>query len=386
MNRETYIEINVKNLVNNVKNIISHYKYKYYIGVVKGNAYGHGFDIVNDLIANGINFLAVSTLDEALTVRKINNEIPILCLQPIHYDLLHECVKNNISICLHSREYYENIEKMKFKEPLKIHIKIDSGMNRLGINNKKDLNEVYEGIQKNDNLYLEGIFTHFSTTGFMDVRWKSQVQNFKEITSDIDLTKIPVVHIDKSTTMLMHEKLDFCNAVRLGIIMYGYNHVPRYGNSFKDKLRKLKRTIYCKLNKIDKTNEYRELNLKTAFTMYSRVIEVKKIKKGDFVGYGLRYQAENDEIIAVVECGYNDGISRRSSGRYVAINDKLFPIVGDVSMGMIMVRVDETVKMWDQVVIMGGLVPVNYVARHLNTTVYEAMCMLDSSIPRRYIR
>ena len=113
MHRNTYVEIDLKNIANNVKNIIKNYDYKYYIGVVKGNAYGHGYGIINTLIENGINYLAVANLDEALEIRKINNKIGILCLEPIDKKYLEICANENISICIYqikfifSRSFFE---------------------------------------------------------------------------------------------------------------------------------------------------------------------------------------------------------------------------------------------------------------------------------------
>ena len=128
MYRNTYVEINLANIRHNIKTIKEKYKYKYYIGVIKGNAYGHGMGIVKTLLDAGINFLAVSNLDEALEVRKIDKNIGILCLEPIDTKYMDICEENNISICVNDYDYYLELCKLKYK--LKIHLKIDSGMNR----------------------------------------------------------------------------------------------------------------------------------------------------------------------------------------------------------------------------------------------------------------
>ena len=107
MYRKTYVEVNIDNLKNNVKNIVNYYNnYKYYFGVVKGNCYGHGTTyVINELIESGINYLAVSSLEEALEARKINKKIPILCLEPINLDFIDICIKNNITMTVHDYNY-----------------------------------------------------------------------------------------------------------------------------------------------------------------------------------------------------------------------------------------------------------------------------------------
>ena len=107
MYRKTYVEINIDNLKNNVENIINYYNdYKYYFGVVKGNCYGHGVTyVINELIESGVNYLAVSSLEEALEIRKINKKIPILSLEPIALEYIDICIKNNITITVHDYNY-----------------------------------------------------------------------------------------------------------------------------------------------------------------------------------------------------------------------------------------------------------------------------------------
>ena len=150
MYRKTYVEINIDNLKNNVENIINYYNdYKYYFGVVKGNCYGHGVTyVINELIESGVNYLAVSSLEEALEIRKINKKIPILSLEPIALEYIDICIKNNITITVHDYNYALELIKKDIKKKLKIHLKIDSGMNRLGFKYKDELKEVYSKLKE----------------------------------------------------------------------------------------------------------------------------------------------------------------------------------------------------------------------------------------------
>ncbi len=389
MYRKTYVEVNIDNLKNNVKNIVNYYNnYQYYFGVVKGNCYGHGTTyLINELIDSGINYLAVSSLEEALEARQINKKIPILCLEPIRVEYMEICIKNNITITVHDYDYAKELLEKKLSSKLKIHLKIDSGMNRLGFKSNKQLDEIYKQLKEKENIEIEGIFTHFATLGINDKEWDNQLENFKEITRNIDLKEIPIVHLYKSAAFINHPKLDFCNGIRLGIAMYGYYTNPVINKKgIKNKLREIKRKIYKKKNKVSKTSTELPFELKPAFKMYSEIIQVKEIKKGEFVGYGAGYRAKENEIIGIMPVGYDDGIFRKSKGRNVEINNKIYSLIGDIGMGMCAVKIDDTVKMYDKVTLMGDKIPIKEVAIHNETSIYEILCNIGKNVPRAYVK
>ena len=175
MFRQTYLEVNCNTLKNNIIEIKNKYpNYNYYFGVVKGNAYGHGSFIVNSLIEGGINYLAVSSLEEALKIRIYNKEIPILILEPINPTGLETCIENNITITICNIEYFNNLLNTKLSNTLKFHIKLDTGMSRLGLQEKEQLNYIISNYTKNNHLFLEGLFTHFATSGLLDKHWDNQ--------------------------------------------------------------------------------------------------------------------------------------------------------------------------------------------------------------------
>lgn len=387
MYRKTYIEINLDNIRSNVEQIISHYNnYDYYIGVVKGNAYGHGSYIVNELIEAGVNYLAVSSLDEALDVRKENKFIPILCLEPISLEYIDKCILNNITLTIHDYNYFKNLISLNITEKVRFHLKINSGMNRLGLDDKNQVKEIYDYISKSENLILEGIFTHFGTPGISDKVWDNQLDRFKEITSLIDLDKIKIVHLGKSMTMVNHPKISFANGIRLGIIMYGFDQTPRLQNGIMGTLRKIKADMRIKKEQISETTTDLPITLKEAYSLHSEIIQIRNVKKGDYVGYGTCYQALKDEKIAVVAIGYADGYSRRNYGGHVYINNKKYDIIGDICMGMIMVRIDNNVNINDDVELIGNNLTVRKASKQMKTTVYETMCMFDKKIPKLYIK
>ena len=389
MFRKTYVEVNIDNLKNNVKNIVNNYnKYNYFIGVVKGNCYGHGVTyVINELIESGINYLAVSSLEEALEARNVNKKIPILCLEPIAIEYLDICIKNKITITVHDYNYAKKLIEKNINKKIKIHLKIDSGMNRLGFKDKNELNEIYEKLKENKNIELEGIYTHFATLGINDKEWDNQLNKFKYLTEDINLSEIPIVHLAKSAAFIDHPKIDFCNGIRLGIAMYGYDPNPKYNtNGIKNKLRQIKRNILRKKNKVSETTTKIPFELKPAFKMYTELIQIKKVKKGEFVGYGAMYRADEDITIGIMPVGYDDGIFRKSTGRYVSIKNKRYKIIGDVGMEMTAVKIDDSIEITDRVTLIGDNIPIKEVATHNGTSIYETMCNIGKTIPRVYVK
>ena len=203
MYRNVHVEVNTQIIKKNIKNIIKYNnQYKYYIGVVKGNAYGHGLEVSKYMIESGINYLATATLDEALYIRNnVDKNIPILILQLVNIEDIDICMKNDLTITISNYAYYQELNKKDFKK-LKVHLKIDSGMNILGLNRKDNINDIYH----NHHFILEGIYTHLATIGISDDRFDKQIDRFKELTADIDLKKIDIVHLFSSNAFIIHPK------------------------------------------------------------------------------------------------------------------------------------------------------------------------------------
>ena len=375
-----YVEINTEIIKSNIENIIKKYdNYKYYIGVIKGNAYGHGMEIVKTMENAGINYFAVSTLEEGLEARKYT-DCDMFCLQPIDIDELKEASKNNIAITISSYDYFEKIKDLGFK--LKVHIKLDTGMNRLGIKNERELLEIYDYVNSNDNFELIGIYTHLATLGILDKKWDNQINTFVKLTKNIDLEQVPIVHIYSSNSLVIHPKLKIDNGVRIGILMYGIVPTPVHFNGFKGKLKKIKYRYLQKRFKISRTLSDYSVNVKPALKLISSVIEIKNVKKDEYVGYGLKYKTKEDCKIAVVPTGYMDGLSLKNTGRKVLINDKKYEIVGSVNMKMITVLVDDDVKVGDKVIVIGG--NIKSVSSYTGVTPHVLMTSISKSIKRIY--
>ena len=355
LTRRTYTEINLTNITENVKKIIKKYNnYKYYFGVVKADSYGHdGLETVKAIIDGGCNYLAVATLEEGLIIRREIKDIPILCLGVVPCKYIDLCIKNEITVSITSLDYIKELAQTDCSN-LKVHIKLNTGMNRLGISNIQELEEVNKIISEK-NIYVEGIYTHIYNAN-NEKDYNKQIEKFKKMIEKIDTSKIKIIHISASEAIVNYKKPEFVNGCRLGIIMYGFT-------------------------------SNKELNLKSTFSLYSEVIQINNLNKGETVGYNGFYKAEKDnEKIAVVPIGYADGIIRKNTGRTVFINNKEYKIVGNICMDMLFVKVDDTVNIHDKVTILKNIEHIEKVAEHLETIPYEVMCSVGKRVPREYIK
>ena len=171
------------------------------------------------------------------------------------------------------------------------------------------------------------------------------------VTVNVPNTK-NILDITNSDTITNYKKKDYVNGCRIGIIMYGFNN---------------------------------KLALNSVFTLKSKIIEIKEIKKDETVGYDGKYKANKDEYIGIVPIGYADGIIRKNTGRFVYINNNKYKIVGNICMDMLLVLIDKTVKVNDTVEIIKDNQHINEIAEHLETINYEVMCDVSSRVDRKYI-
>ena len=336
-------------------------KYQYFIGVVKNNCYHHGLYLVRIMKELGINYFAVSSLEEALDVRKYDCDTPILCLEPINPEYVYDAINNNITLTISSLEEAMEIVNIKLSDVLKVHLKVDSGMNRLGFKSKELFKSAYDLLVNHKNVIVEGVYTHFATDGCTDKYYNNQVSNFLEITSLINLKEIPVIHVDRSYTSLIHSKHNFANGFRIGLSMYGY-------------LPKMNKKIDCR--------NVLSLNLQPVLSMYSEIISLRNVAKGDFVGYNAKYKARRDSIIATIPCGYADGVYL--DFRYVYINNKRYNIVAEC-MDMIMIEVDDSVRIGDKVEIFGQNQTAEELACRLKIIDHKFLNLFSSRVPIVYV-
>lgn len=352
--RNTYAVIRLDYLKKNVETIYQKVK-KPMMAIIKANAYGHGYQQVAHILKDekNIAMFGVATLKEAIDLRKSGIKQDILVLGAIPLEDIDIAIQYDITLALYSKAYLQEIIAAHHNEkPVKVHIKIDTGMNRIGLKTKSELQELLTSCPKTI-CQIEGVFTHFATADdpLQDEAYFQQLEQFNEIIKGYDFH---YVHCQNSASMLYHDATP-SNLTRIGIAMYG----------------------------IDPAGEESE-DLKQVMSLYTRVAMIKKVKAGEHVGYGYTYQAQEDEYIATLPIGYADGFIRANQGRHVYINGQEYPIVGRVCMDQMMVKVDENVHVHDKVEIFGEHISLARMAKELNTIPYEIICLVSERVERVY--
>lgn len=351
--RDSYALINLNNLIYNVEKVY-HKTNKPLMAIIKADAYGHGSKEVAMCLNDNkyIEMFGVATLQEAIELRElgIKRDILILGAIPKIKNDIDLAIKYDISLTLFSLDYLELLTSLVEGKPLKVHIKLDTGMNRLGLKGENELKQILANVDRN-KFIVDGIFTHFATADCDKESYEQQLKLFDEL---VDQKKFKYVHCSNSAGLVYHDE-NKSNLGRIGIAMYGVDPAG------------------------DETSQYKQV-----MSLFSKVVMVKEIKKGEHVGYGYSYTASQDEIIATLPIGYADGMVRKNQGRDVYINGKFYPIVGRVCMDQMMVRVDKDVKVDDEVEIFGEHISLAKMAKELDTIAYEVMCLITKRVERVY--
>ena len=318
-----WIEVDLKNIENNINEIrkIIHKNTKI-MAVVKANAYGHGeVEVSKKLNEIGILDFAVATLDEGIILRKAGIKGSILILGYTDIQNIKIVQKYDLIQTIVDFEYAKEVEKLNLDKKLNVHIKINTGMNRLG-ESYKNIDNLIK-IYNMKNLNILGTFTHLCVSDSLfedNIKFtKKQIDNFFKAIDTLKLNNINVkkIHIQASYGIINYNDLE-CDYVRPGIIMYG---------------------VYSTLQ--DKKSCKIKLNLKPALKLKSKIVSIRNIQKGESVGYGRAFIAKKDMKIATVSIGYADGYSRCLSSKdvYVLVNDKFAKIIGRICMDQMIVDV-----------------------------------------------
>lgn len=373
----TWAEINLDNLERNIKNLRGLLRNNAkFLGVCKANAYGHGMvQIAKKLQECNADMIAVASVQEGIELRKKGITIPILCLGQSSSDLTNLICKYKITQTIENFEIGKEFSQkaVQLQKKVKIHIKIDTGMGRIGFFwpeegelNEDEKNKTAQKILELCNLpglEPEGIFTHFAD-GDNEEYTNSQIKKFKEALeylSNLGL-KFPIAHAAASTGIIKYPYAHF-DMGRFGIILYGYASTET-GNKESD------------------------LNLIPIMTIKSRISSVRNLPKGSTVSYGCTYKLKTDSTIAVIPIGYADGFPRCLSNKAnVKIHNKLCPVLGRVCMDMMMVDVTsikDEVKAGDIATIFDEEL-ITESAKKANTIIHEILSQILSRVNRIYI-
>ncbi len=368
--QRSWIEVDGNAIESNVKQLIAMLKKNCQLmAVVKADGYGHDAKFVSEYaIKGGASQLGVATLKEGIKLRSFGINIPILVLGNIYRnEELLICFKNDlmptissISECL----ICNNIGK-KYGKKFNIHLKVDTGMSRLGFQSDQFVDD-FAKIKSFENILIKGIYSHLSTADeddALDANSNTQLQmnKFKILLKKINIEKDIQIHLANSAGMLLGSNFHF-DMVRIGLSIYGYNPLKKI---------------------ID------NLSLKPALYLKAKVAFVRTIRKGVGVSYGKKFVSNRETKLAILSIGYADGILRNLSGKINVIhNKKLYPQVGSITMDQMIVDITDSrdIVVGSTMLLLGSdgnktISPVDW-AEQSNTIPWEILCSFKNRLPR----
>jgi alanine racemase len=353
------------------------------MAVVKANGYGHGaVEVAREALQNGAQYLGVARINEAVPLRAAGLEAPILIFGYSSPDIAPSLIEHDLTQSVYSLSTASALSENAARQgkKIKVHLKVDSGMGRLGFlldakNNTADdipaqdpLAEI-EAITRLPGLTVEGIFTHFATADSADKSYANlQLDRFMDLLTRLKKEGLqpPLRHAANSAALIdmPDSHLDM---VRPGIATYGLH--PS--------------------DEVNKSN----VDLKPVMTLKSKIIHLKRVAPGFNISYGITFQTKNPTTIATVPVGYADGFNRLLSSRgYMLVHGRRVPVVGRVCMDLTMLDVGAIsgVALEDEVVVFGkqgnGAVTADEIASSLDTINYEIVSSITGRVPRVYLK
>ncbi|MDT1940789.1 MULTISPECIES: alanine racemase [Carnobacterium] len=366
MHRKTYARISKKAIEHNLK--IEQTRLGddcELFAVVKADGYGHGaVEVAKIAKDTGVSGFCVALLDEALELRKAGITEPILILGIVDAEFAPIIAAENVSVTVSSLAWLKEAEKRmtQQKEPLRVHLAVDTGMGRIGFRTVSELKEVENDLNQSESVVFEGIFTHFATADEADeTQFNKQLKIFNELVASLN-NKPKFIHVANSATALWHQQVP-TNLVRYGIAMYGLNPSGTTLSS--------------------------AVSLEPAMELISELVHVKQIQAGDTVSYGATYEANKAEWVGTIPIGYADGWCRSLQGQTVLVDGNRCEIIGRICMDQCMIRLPREYPVGTQVVLVGksgtDQVTMEELAEHLDTISYEIICGLTLRVPRIYV-
>ncbi len=364
IHRDSWVEINIGNLAHNAqeirKNVPSDTKL---LAVVKADAYGHGsVMLAPTLLASGFDMLGVASIDEGVDLRKakINSDILVLGAVPVW--AVETAVQEDISIPVFSDAHLEACRQafLRTGQKPKVHVKIDTGMNRIGIGYDKAVDFIKK-VQAADYLELKGIFTHLAAAEERD-ETQIQIDRWNSVISNIDTTGL-LLHIQNTVGTMCYD-IPLSNMRRVGIALYGlYPDMPPDNKGFYP-------------------------DLKQVISLKGRIVHIHEAKDHEGVSYGHTYRAKGTRTIATIPIGYADGVSRGLSNKiYGVLNGHKVPQVGNITMDQMMFDITGVdAEIGDVITLLDEQNSIDEWAKILNTINYELTCRLKVRLPRVYTR
>ena len=322
--------------------------------MVKADAYNHGMVEVAKYTEDYIDKFGVATANEGALLRENNIVKPIIVTAFSVFEA-KEVIDNNLLPVVSSLEGILALEKYASlkKKSIFVDLKIDSGMNRYGLKDEKEINEVINVLKHSKLIKLRAIASHFHTA-ILEVMREQQKLFMKRAENIIQSFKNISIHFSASSGIELIPLFNY-DEVRLGLLLYGYSPIKT------------------------------KLNLIPAMTVTSKIEIIKDLKKGEKVGYSATYTSEKDTRIAIIRCGYYEGIDRDYKDSYVIINGTQAKIIGNISMDSIVVDLDKIeASVGDTVIILNDVVNADLIAQKSNTINYEILTRFKGRYERRY--
>ncbi|MCM3631061.1 alanine racemase [Paenibacillus glycanilyticus] len=367
MLRDTWAEISLNRIRENMLSIRRSLPYSVKLmAVVKANGYGHGdLESAKAAVLAGADYLAVAYLEEALRLRDAGMKLPILLLTPIRPDQVPLALKYGLTLTVTSAKWFAEMRDYKpyaSGGKLRVHVKMDTGLGRIGIRKKEEWDELALWLHAED-VEVDGFYTHFATAGQADTAFlEQQAARFAQMKEWGRASGLVIRHYhcagSAAALRFPHLAMDM---VRIGAAMYGF---------YPEKL-------------------VHSIKLEPALSLHSRLIQVKKLAKGEYLGYDNSYRAEEDEWIGTVPIGYADGWSQRMQGTEVLVEGQRAPIVGKICMDQLMIKLPGPLAEGTLVTLIGaqGSQRITFaeLAAHIGSVSQEVSTSLGVRIARTYI-
>lgn len=371
MEYTTWLEIDLSKVKKNIAGLRSYIKPETKVlAVVKNDAYGHGLvEIAKTAELSKVDYIGVSNIEEGLILRKAKITIPILVMAFPGFDLIREAVEEDLELAVWDKDFVRNLSIIarEVGKPAKVHIKVDTGMNRYGIS-KNEAVEFAVYLKRQPKINLIGVFSHFASAESRDKSYTfKQLGAFQECIESLKNAGFDKVicHIANSAAALSMTSTHF-DMVRLGITIYGLFPTPELGTFFE---------------------------LEPVLSWKTKIAQIKKVSGGEKIGYGGDYQTMAPTHIAVIPVGYGNGYDRHLSNvSKVLVGEKRIPVIGKISMNSMTIDVSgvENPKVGDEVILIGKqgeeTITAGELAGYLDTINYEIVTRINPTIPKLYIK
>ena len=354
MKRTSVLEISKSAFKHNIDEI-KKYTNKEIMPTIKASAYGTYINRNLDLIKD-FKIVSVALISEAIELRELGFKNEIFTLYQPYLEDIENIIKYDITVGVCDLNFIKELSKLN--NQVNIHLEIETGMGRTGIFVDK-LDEIIDVIRNSNNINVEGVYTHLSSADIDEEYTLRQIEIFKQGVEKLKkYFNLKYIHCEASPGLRF--KVDFCNLVRPGLIMYGYK---------------------CDDN-------FNEFGLQPVAKLKSKIAFIKEVPKGTSIGYSRSYITDKITKVATINIGYADGVRRGLSNKgFVVINNKKVPIIGKICMDSFMVdvsniecKVNDDVYIWDN-----DLITLDEIANELNTISYEIISTITDRVERRFV-